>query len=419
MRHRTLTLATLLALVAAVFACAWLASRTASAAFEPRQRRARQTRRRAPSRTPTQPRADYTKFLHTTAQHQKSCDSCHKNPTENWSEARATDAAFPDITDYPEHASCINCHRQQFFVGARPAICTVCHTQVSPRADARFPFENPSDAFSKSAKAKSRREEFSIYFPHDRHQDVMARVAPQAESARTFSFVRANYAPRAAEERRVDSCTICHQTYQPAGDPPEEYVTKPPGELKSNALGLEAFWLKRGMFKTTPRGHESCFRCHWQDGGEAPRSNDCAGCHKLLTKQYDVKVTGVSAKTDADASNPSAKGITDADVLAHWSVRRVATFRHEKADHIKVGCTACHISITSADRLTAETEFVPIKTCASSSCHGSTNKSAGAKKIIFDEVEQKKKDAAYACAKCHINLGREPTPKSHTDLFAK
>jgi hypothetical protein len=418
MRHRTLMLATLLALVTAVFACAWLAPRTASAAFEPSQRRTRQTRRRTPSRA-QQPRIDYTKFSHVTAQHQKSCDSCHKSPTDNWSEARTADAAFPDITDYPEHASCINCHRQQFFKGARPAICTVCHTQVSPRADARFLFENPSDVFSKSAKALTRREEFSIYFPHDRHQDVMARVAPQAETPREFGFVRATYAPRAAEERRVDSCTICHQTYQPAGDPPEEYVTKPPAELKSNALGLEAFWLKRGMFKTTPRGHESCFRCHWQEGGEAPRSSDCAGCHKLLPAVVGARYTDEPAKTDADTSNPSAKGITDADVLAHWSVRRVAAFRHEKADHIKVGCTACHISITSADRLTAETEFVPIKTCASSSCHGSTNKSAGAKKIIFDEIEQRKKDAAYACAKCHLNLGREPTPKSHTDLFAK
>lgn len=402
-------------MVAAVFACMGLASRSASAAFEP-QRRTRQTRRR----TQPQSRTDYTKFSHVTTQHQKACDSCHKNPTENWVEARAADAAFPDITDYPEHASCINCHRRQFFTGASPAICSVCHTQVSPRAGARFPFENPAELFAKSAKAKTRREDFSIYFPHDKHQDVMARVVPPSERPNEFGFVRATFEPRAAEDRHVDSCTICHQTYQPAGDPPEEYVTKPTADLQSNALGLEAFWLKRGMFKTTPHGHDSCFRCHWQDGGESPRSNDCAGCHKLLMTPVAAKLTtGAPTKTDADASNPSAKGIADADVLAHWYERRVATFRHEKADHIKVGCTACHISITSADRLTAETDFVPIKTCASSSCHGSTNKSAGAKKIIFDEVEQKKKDAAYACAKCHINLGKEPTPKSHTDLFAK
>lgn len=418
MRHRTLTAATLLALVAAVFACAWLAARTASAAFEPRQRRTRQTRRRAPSRTPTQPRIDYTEFSHVTAQHRKACDSCHKSPTDNWAEVRAKDAAFPDITDYPEHASCINCHRRQFFTGARPVICTVCHTQVSPRAAARFPFENPLEVFSKSNKVNSR-VEFSIYFPHDRHQDVMARATPQEATANAFGFVRATFSPRVSQERRVDSCTICHQTYQPAGDPPEEYVTKPPAELKSNVLGLEAFWLKRGMFKTTPHGHESCFRCHWQDGGEAPRSSDCAGCHKLLPANTMPKSRRVPSGPDVDQSNPSVKGIAEEDVLLHWYGRRVATFRHEKADHIKVGCTACHISITSADRLTAEIDFVPIKTCASSSCHGSTNKSAGAKKIIFDEVEQKKKDAAYACAKCHMNLGREPTPKSHTDLFAK
>lgn len=418
MRKRTQTLAGLLALAAAaVFACAWLATSSASAA-EPRQRRSRQTRRHAPARA-QRPRIDYTKFSHATAQHQKACDSCHKNPSENWAQVRAAESAFPDITDYPEHASCIDCHRRQFFVGARPAICTVCHTQVSPRADARFPFENPEDAFAKSAKAKTRREDFHIYFPHDRHQDVMARAAPRTETVKDFGFVRASFAPRAAEDRRVDACTICHETYQPAGDSTEEYVTKPPAQLKTNALGLEEFWLKRGMFKTSPRGHDSCFRCHWQEGGESPRSNDCAGCHKLLPAVVGVRYTDEPSKTDADASNPSVKNITDADVLAHWVMRRAATFRHEKADHIKGGCTSCHIYITSSDSLAAGFDLVPIKTCASSSCHGNTNKSSGSKKIIFDEVEQRKKDPSYACAKCHINLGREPVPKSHTDLFAK
>src|SRR5215212_4800145 len=112
MRQRTQTLAVLLALTAAaLFACALTASRSASAAFEPQQRRARQTRRRAPSRAQTRPRIDYTKFSHATAQHRKACDSCHTNPSENWAQVRASDAAFPDITDYPEHASCIDCHR--------------------------------------------------------------------------------------------------------------------------------------------------------------------------------------------------------------------------------------------------------------------------------------------------------------------
>ncbi|HVF67217.1 MAG TPA: hypothetical protein VM914_06125 [Pyrinomonadaceae bacterium] len=418
MRQRTQTLAGLLALTfAASFACVLTVTRPASAAFEPQQqRRARQTRRRAPARAQTRPRIDYTKFSHATAQHKKACDSCHKSPTENWAQVRAAGAAFPDITDYPGHASCIDCHRRQFFVGARPAICAVCHTQVSPRADARFPFENPIELFKKSPQSLGQSVEFSIYFPHDRHQDVMART----RKADAFGFVRASFAPRAAEDGRADACTICHQTYQPAGDSTEEYVTKPPAQLKSNALGLEEFWLKRGMLKTSPRGHDSCFRCHWQEGGEAPRSNDCAGCHKFGVAELVAKpMAAVPPWPDADLSNPSAKGIEDEDVLLHWNDRRVATFRHEKADHIKVGCTACHIFITSSDSLAAGFDLVPIKTCASSSCHGNTNKSSGSKKIIFDEVEQRKKDPAYACAKCHINLGREPVPKSHTDLFAK
>jgi predicted CxxxxCH...CXXCH cytochrome family protein len=426
MKHRTLTLAVLLALAAAALACAGLAARAASSEFGPRQqRRASQARRRAPSNA-RRPSADYSKFSHATAQHRKACDSCHASPTANWAAAREGGSAFPDVTDYPEHASCINCHRRQFFSGARPAICTVCHTQVSPRSGARFPFENPAELFTKSEKSKTRRTEFSINFPHDRHQDVMARAAPTTDAPRgsdtpagSAAFVRASFEPRAAEERRVDSCTICHETYQAAGDAPEEYVTKPPAALPTNALGLEAFWLKRGMLKTTPHGHASCFNCHWQDGGERPFSSDCAGCHKLLQPGVGMKSGGAPRRSDADTSNPSVKGIADAYVLARWSVRLVAAFRHEKADHVKVGCTACHISITSADRITSETDFVPIKTCASSSCHGSTNKSAGAKKIIFDEVEQRKKDAAYQCVKCHINLGKEPTPKSHTDLFAK
>lgn len=424
MKHRTLTLTVLLALASAAFAV--LAARAASAEFAQRQRRAPQTRKRAPSNA-RQPRTDYSKFSHVTAQHRRSCDSCHTSPTANWAAAREGGSAFPDITDYPEHGACLSCHRRQFFSGARPVICTVCHTQVSPRADARFPFENPAGAFAKSEKAKTRRAEFAINFPHGRHQDVMARAVPQTLTPRgvngpadSVSFVRASFAPRAADDKRVDSCTTCHKTYQPTGDPPEEYVTKPPRELKSNALGLEEFWLKRGMLKTSPRGHESCFRCHWQDGGERPLSSDCAGCHKLLQPGVAAKPDAAPAKADADTSSPSVKGIADADVLAHWVVRRAATFRHEKADHInKGGCTSCHIFITSSDRLTPESFLVPIKTCASSNCHGNTNKSSGAKRIILDEVEQKRKDAAYQCVKCHMNLGREPTPKTHTDLFAK
>jgi hypothetical protein len=416
MKHRTPTLAILLAIVSSALACAGLAVSTGHA-----------QRRRAPRRAAAQraPRVDYTRFSHATAQHRKACDSCHQSPTDNWAAARDKDSAFPDVTDYPEHASCLNCHRRQFFSGARPAICAVCHTQVSPRSGARFPFENPSENFVKSEKARNRRSDFYVRFPHDAHLEVMARAEPTRGPSRAFEFARTAFAPRADDKPRLDSCSLCHQTYQPAGNSPDEYVTKPAAALAENSLHIEAFWLKRGMLKTVPASHASCFNCHWQDGGERPLSNQCNECHQMKTQAVGVTQTDASkkdaaaSKKDADTSNPSVRGITDSEVLSRWSTRLVARFRHEKDDHIKVGCTTCHVSITAENKATAEAAFVPIKTCASSSCHGSTSKSAGAKRIILNEIEEKKKDASYSCAKCHINLGKEPPPKSHTDLFAK
>ena len=151
MKRRTLTFALVLLAAIAGGVCVRVSS---SASAEP-QRRRTTTQRRAPART-ERPRVDYTKFTHTTAAHRKdSCDSCHKSPSDNWTQVRDAASAFPDITDYPEHGSCISCHRQQFFRGARPAICTVCHTVVSPRSGARFPFANPAATFARSEKGKT------------------------------------------------------------------------------------------------------------------------------------------------------------------------------------------------------------------------------------------------------------------------
>src|SRR5215203_787236 len=132
MKRRTLTLALLLVAALAGIASVWVSPSAAAP-----QRKRGTTQRRPPARV-QRPRVDYTKFTHSTAAHRKvadskdSCASCHKSPSDNWAQVRERDTAFPDITDYPEHDSCLSCHRQQFFRGVRPAICTVCHTVVSP-----------------------------------------------------------------------------------------------------------------------------------------------------------------------------------------------------------------------------------------------------------------------------------------------
>src|SRR5690349_24907747 len=80
-----------------------------------------EAQRRAQSRQRPTP-SDYSSFSHSThvTKQKLACDSCHKVPTRNWKEIRKGDAAFPDVAEFPEHASCLNCHRQQFFARERP-----------------------------------------------------------------------------------------------------------------------------------------------------------------------------------------------------------------------------------------------------------------------------------------------------------
>ena len=402
MSHRTLTLATLLLLASAAFVCPRLAAGAAGARAEPDPQRQRRGRARRPA-TPARPAADYTKFSHATAQHrQEACDSCHKAPSANWPQARPKDAAFPDITDYPEHASCLNCHRQQFFRGARPAICSVCHTAVSPRASARFPFENPADAYAKSEKAKGRHSEFSINFPHDRHQDVMARFTPSFE-AEGLRVVRASFEPQ-GEKRPVDSCSICHESYHP----PAKAEAKPTPPPAAGALVLAT----DGVFKTTPTGHESCFNCHWQEGGERPLSSDCAGCHKLLPQG---KAQPTPRGKDADAQTAAKAGITDPLIIRKLLRRDTATFQHDDDHHRVRGCTACHIDITGISLLDERTIKVPVLTCGGSGCHINPKP----KRVLNDEVGKREADPTFKCTKCHINYGDDPVPKSHLDAVSK
>ena len=90
------------------------------------------------------PAIDYSSFSHSThvAKEKLACGSCHKFPTKNWKEVRKGDAAFPDVVEFPEHASCLSCHRQQFFARERPAprICSNCHVKVTPVETSRYPF---------------------------------------------------------------------------------------------------------------------------------------------------------------------------------------------------------------------------------------------------------------------------------------
>src|SRR5215204_5920453 len=104
-----------------------------------------EAQRRAPARTrPLPARSKFTNFSHTThvTREKLACASCHKFPTANWKNVRKGDAAFPDVAEFPEHASCLNCHREQFYARERPApqICSNCHVKGTPVDTTRYPF---------------------------------------------------------------------------------------------------------------------------------------------------------------------------------------------------------------------------------------------------------------------------------------
>lgn len=345
-------------------------------------------------------RTDYTKFSHRTEAHLKDCNSCHKIPTKNWSRARAEDP-FPDVTDFPDHPSCVNCHREQFFRGARPPICTICHTQVAPRDGPRFVFQNPGDESPRGRVKDQEPSQFSINFPHDVHQDVMALRRRFLEEAGSGRIIRASF--QTEEKKRIDSCSLCHKLYMPQGESDEEALQGKPDGME------ESLWPKKGAFMTTPKSHASCFNCHWRDGGARPLSNDCAACHKLLPP--GAQAASIRAKPDAPLA--AASQIADERIRAKWLRRESARFRHEVERHMELSCASCHLNITSINTLDPATLKVPLPSCGGtgSSCHIKTRPKA----ILNVEVDKKRSDAAFQCVKCHMNYGDMPIPNTHAE----
>jgi Class III cytochrome C family len=380
MRNRTIKLAVVIA--AASLGCVY--PQLSTSAGDQAQRRA-QTNRRGTTAVKQTRRIDYSKFSHRVPQHgQQACDSCHKFPTGNWNKVRKADAAFPDVTDYPEHSSCLGCHRRQFFNGARPDICANCHTSPSPRDGSRHPFPNPKEIFDASKKGQMAIPDFGINFPHDKHIEI---VEPGESKG---------------EESDPKSCAACHKTYQPQGESDEEFVTKPP-----KGLTEAAFWLKKGTFKTSPVGHTTCFTCHSQEGGLTPAPADCNVCHKLSPPAQQVELT--KARGDYDPPLAASMGIKDKTNLEKWGTRHTAKFRHEWLPHAGLSCTSCH-AVATLNTLDRDTR-VQVKSCGGggTGCHIE----ATTEGVLNFEVERKKADPGFECTKCHTNNGKKQAPVSH------
>jgi hypothetical protein len=374
-----------------------------NAAIEPQK--SRPTRRPAKKIVPKTPTIDYSQLSHRThvEKEKLACDSCHKFPSKNWKEVRKGDEAFPDVSDFPEHASCLNCHRQQFFARQRPAplICSNCHVQSSPRDSSRYLFPSLGDVSDTVTKRRTFVSEFSVGFPHDKHLDVVGFNAPVPGGESGLLFLRASYQEK--KEAMPKSCPTCHQTYQPQGNSSEEYATKAPKNIGDN------FWLKKGTFKTIPNSHAVCFTCHNPDSGIAPEPKDCNACHKLVAIEAGMKF-------DSDPKLVAAMGINDNMIIARWNRRTSAgAFRHEGGEHPDVSCMRCH-NVATLSTVDLKTLKVPLRSCGGADgCHiTATTDDGGA---LNFEVEQKKKDPAFVCTKCHITFGRQAVPEGHAQAI--
>jgi len=309
---------------------------------------------------------------------------------------RKGDAAFQDVTDFPEHGSCLNCHRAQFFARERPApvICSNCHLAVTPRDTARWLFPSLGDLTDPKLKRREFVSEFAIGFPHDKHIDVVGMNQPP--SGYRPSFVNALFRVRAGtgSDRANDatdeqnkpagppkSCPVCHETYQPQGKSSEEYVVKPPKNIGDN------FWLKKGTFKTIPNSHMICFTCHNADSGIAPEPKNCETCHKLAS------MTQLPA--DFDPKLATTMG-ADAIMLARWSRRHSAgAFRHEGGMHPDLSCLDCHNVATSTfSTLDPATMKVAVRSCGGADgCHITNTVDEGG--ALNFEIESRRKDPNF------------------------
>lgn len=355
--------------------------------------------RRPAQRTVPRPRIDYSQFSHVThVTNQKlGCDSCHKFPTKNWKEVRTGDAAFPDVAEFPEHSTCLSCHRQQFFARERPApvICSNCHVKVTPRDTIRFLFPSLGDVTTNSP-SRNLPGEFAVSFPHDKHLDVVGMYAPYSKPR----FVTAKWQQKTSgETSEPKSCVVCHQTIQPQGNSDEEYVSKPPRNLG------DAFWLKKGTFKTSPNSHTVCFTCHSTDSGIAPLPADCHSCHKLVPQQGPVK-------NDFDTKLAETIGVKDRNLLSAWQRRTSSgAFRHEAGEHPSLSCTKCH-QVATMNTLDVKTQTVPVTSCGGAEgCHITSTSDEGG--ILNYEIDQKKATPTFVCVKCHITLGTQAVPTAH------
>lgn len=307
-----------------------------------------------------QARTNYSDFSHTThvGKEKLACSSCHKFPTKNWKEVRKGDAAFPDVAEFPEHASCLNCHRKQFFARERPApkICLNCHVKATPLDTSRHVFP------SLGKKAVGFVSEFHVSFPHDKHPDVECIDCHESKEpdSKPRSLTHAN-------------CFVCHnQESELAPLPPNCDTCHKPAAPEKRASLQRVFAhavvvqtaTDYSKFKHEDRNHARlpCLLCHRRENnspqpalpGKAAHA-PCTGCH---AQEFSNQASAICTICHTDSQSGKVKA---------FPPLRSFDARFDHAKHRGAACATCHRRNRNGVGLTIPSRLNAHVTCFS--CH--------------------------------------------------
>ena len=351
------------------------------------------------------PAIDYASFSHSThANKQKlACDSCHKFPTKNWKEVRKGDAAFPDVAEFPEHAACLNCHRQQFYAQERPdpRICTNCHVKGTPEDTSRHVFPSLS-----TDKAEDFVSELRVGFPHDKHADAECKDCHQMQP--TGKFKPLTHA----------TCFTCHNQESELAPLPQncDACHKLPVAERKKTVFAHAAPADFSQFKHDDRNHARlpCLLCHRRENtspqpslpGKAAHA-PCTGCH---AEQFSNQASPVCTICHADVQSGKLKA---------FPPLRSFDARFDHATHMSAACATCHrrnrggVGLSIPSRLNAHVTCFSCHTpdaqasgrniSSCSTCHQlgrlvRTSEQATAYRFGFSHANH---DANLNCASCH------------------
>jgi len=335
-----------------------------------------------------QPRVDYASFSHAThvTKQKLACSSCHKFPTANWKQVRKGDAAFPDVTEFPEHSSCLNCHRQQFFARERPApkICSNCHVKGTPNDTSRYPFPSLGEAFFATPKGATFVSEFHVAFPHDKHTDTECVECHQAKKpeekgfrtrllSHTTCFTCHNKESEVAP--LPPNCETCHKQSTASGSSAGE-------QLFAHAVFVRPAATDFSQFKHDNPKHARlpCLLCHRRENN-SPQPTlpgkvahaPCAGCH---AQQFANSASEICAICHTDAQSGKVKP---------FPPLRSFDARFDHAKHAGAACSTCHRSSRGGVALSIPARLNAHVTCFG--CH-TPNAQANGKNIA-------------SCSTCH------------------